>query len=1622
MANLARTFALGSQSGNPLEGDADALTLWVDGGGEWEFVPDAEVDADRGVVTADVDDEIGFSPLTVGLFEFDEPYYTVEITDTNEPVTVGETLTVAVVIENLGNDAADEPVELFYDESGDFVADTLADSQNVSVAPGDTGSVTLEWPTGDDDFGQDVTVEVRSEFDAATDFVTIEKDAAKDVAVVSSNEWFAEDVIAFALEPGLEDAGVAGEYQLDVVLPEAVLGSSASTAADDYDVIVVADYGQDPDSDAVEALYAELDEETGLVSFEDADFDGAISTRTAVFDDPDSVSDAGGDDAQLTITTDHPLFEGVGEAGETIDLFSEEGVFRTWFDGFDDGDVLGEIGEGSEETDGPAVGVTDDGHEVLLSITDGLYMEETSNRDRILANAVTFLAPLEEDAFFKVSELEPDNATVEQGETVDVSAVVTNTGGAVDEQVVELRIDHTTAATQTVELGGNETESVEFADIESEDLDVGTYEHGIFSDDSNQTGTLTIEEVDDGQITECTVIDEPGEYELTTDINATETCIEITADDVHFDGNNHTVSGDDSGSGVLVTGVEGVTVTNVTVEGWYTGVAFDGVEDSAVTNSTAVANGEYGFLFEDSSNNDVYGNQASENAFEGEFRTRGNDLYFDEGSDHNDVRDNVAVGNLEQGLATDERGIYVRDGEGNTLEHNTARDHADWGIRVDEPNTVVNNTAINSSGIGIDVGGDDAVVSDNYVAENGEFGIHVRSSSENTVVENNTIESNYDGIGIRTGAANTTVTGNTIQANENEGIILGRESTDTTLSENTLLGNENAGIHLQGAINTTLASNVVTGGGVGVLVSDFETSMGTQFRSTDTDLDDTTIHDTDEAALVVENDSERTSAEGLDIGASTAANTTLSFEAHNVRVDPVDPGALPDPTPPENKTSIDRYFEAEPTSDERGELLHLELGYVAGDLEGVDFETLSLWTFDADEGEWEPIADSSVDPERGVVTANVTEFSTFGAFATPSNAAIEIGDFADQFPNGEADDDYGTVEIPVEETAGVDTDDLAVSLELVGDTTGTVFDETADAGSLGAGSNTTVAFDVGTIDVPDSYAATVTAVADNAEEATRIESFEVLDPSTVSDCRVIDGPGVYELEENLTTDGEGSCIEITVSDVVLDGGENAITNEGATSGGVAIHANGDDAGIENVTVRTVSVAGWERGVVFENVSGGGIEFVSADGTTDPDVSPAGGSVGIDLLGADELTVSDVIAIRYDVGISLEDSTQNAFTGVAALQNEIGLEIVSHDGVVPDEPPESGVGAGNTFDGVSAVGNDAAGIRLEGVTDVAFDDVVADGSEIGFAAVDTHGVEVTNTTAIGDDAGFFAVVSTDLTLEEVVAVGDAEESVGVGLQMVDGATLSNVDVPRSEIGIAAEGVGEFALSNAAVDGSDVGIWTVGSNGTVDDSSVTNVTSVAVRLESMGDVEPESMADHGLDSVADAELESEAHVAFDALEMDDVTASFEGENVEIVPVSSPADAPGETVSLGQYVALENVSDENGWLELELHYGAVEIGDIDEETLSLWKDDDGSWSEVEGSTVDTDRQVVMGTVTEFTTVGAFGDEPSAEPSVDDYRDEETGVVETNGLREAISDWRAGVIDSDLLLAVVDAWKRGD
>jgi len=207
-------------------------------------------------------------------------------------------------------------------------------------------------------------------------------------------------------------------------------------------------------------------------------------------------------------------------------------------------------------------------------------------------------------------------------------------------------------------------------------------------------------------ISSCDTISNSGLFELQSDINNSPlgSCINITTNDVIFDGMGHTIEGDgqDFDVGINVTGsstLSNVTVRNVTVTAWGDGVEYDDVSGGLITNVNATSNELSGIVGTGSTTNvDIVANNASNNNF-----NYGFDLssLFD-----SNVTDNVAKNNGKIGFSG---GIRI------TFRNNTATGHSEYGFDVNNDNVFINNTASgNSNGAFKGV--------DNNTAENFDIG------------------------------------------------------------------------------------------------------------------------------------------------------------------------------------------------------------------------------------------------------------------------------------------------------------------------------------------------------------------------------------------------------------------------------------------------------------------------------------------------------------------------------------------------------------------------------------------------------------------------------------------------------------------------------------------------------------------------------------------------------------------------------------------------------------------------------------------------------------------------------------------------------------------------------------
>ncbi|MFT4945680.1 MAG: PGF-CTERM protein, partial [Halovenus sp.] len=113
--------------------------------------------------------------------------------------------------------------------------------------------------------------------------------------------------------------------------------------------------------------------------------------------------------------------------------------------------------------------------------------------DELASETATINIQDQSEAFFSVSDLTPQSATVEDGAVIDVSATVENIGDLEATQEVTLEIGEVPLV-QELTLNGSESETVTFADINVSAVGPGEYTHTFSTEDASTSGSLTVQE------------------------------------------------------------------------------------------------------------------------------------------------------------------------------------------------------------------------------------------------------------------------------------------------------------------------------------------------------------------------------------------------------------------------------------------------------------------------------------------------------------------------------------------------------------------------------------------------------------------------------------------------------------------------------------------------------------------------------------------------------------------------------------------------------------------------------------------------------------------------------------------------------------------------------------------------------------------------------------------------------------------------------------------------------------------------------------------------------------------------------------------------------------------------
>lgn len=241
------------------------------------------------------------------------------------------------------------------------------------------------------------------------------------------------------------------------------------------------------------------------------------------------------------------------------------------------------------------------------------------------------------------------------------------------------------------------------------------------------------------EISSCTTIDQPGQYVVGSDIQASDgpTCIDVQADDVVIDGAGYTISGQGSSGGQVGVSADSrsnVTVRNLELTDWATGVNFTSTTNGTVENVTARSN-SVGIELAGSTGNTVIDNTV---------RDSSNGIFLhsvgETSADENTVSDNRVV---NTSIA-----ITFIGADNNTVTNNTLLDSRVYGLSLlfsadgNDYNEFRDNTIINST--------EDAVCllksshntfENTYVEDSGRYDLYAVNGSVDNRAQNFTVTS-----------------------------------------------------------------------------------------------------------------------------------------------------------------------------------------------------------------------------------------------------------------------------------------------------------------------------------------------------------------------------------------------------------------------------------------------------------------------------------------------------------------------------------------------------------------------------------------------------------------------------------------------------------------------------------------------------------------------------------------------------------------------------------------------------------------------------------------------------------------------------------------------------------------
>ncbi len=1011
-------------------------------------------------------------------------------------------------------------------------------------------------------------------------------------------------------------------------------------------------------------------------------------------------------------------------------------------------------------------------------------------------------------------------------------------------------------------------------------------------------------------------------------------------------------------------------------------VVISGITMSNVVSGVQIVNSD-GAVIE---NNDLTGTGDIDNNFAGMISVWQ--------SDHTKIRNNQIYNSNKSILFHRGESVEMLD---NTIHDNQTGDIRGFGgiIVRDAPNSFIENNTIDYhsvSGVGYSIRGcDGAEIRNNSVRNASGNGFSVQDCSEFIFEKNKSIENSGHGLEIRR-LNDVLLSENVIQDNTISGIEsdFGSDGSDrVTVIGNNLSGNGDYGALFYGGEDLVINDNIITENRIGLRAGVTTSITGNQILNhTETGIE---IPNRAES-IEINNNNISGNAEGISYSRSVIINAIENWWG-----DASGPsGGVEDP-------------ETGTVANGSGDSVSESIRFDPWRESGIELQ--------------QPYFDVRIES----ITSPVVETESLEVYATITNSGTEAG--------------TQTIELRNFDQTVVDT--LELFLEPSGEESIVLTwqTETGDAGS----GNITMSSE--NEEVSESVTIQGEPVSSEITECVEIvspgtytlqydlTSEESCIKITSSDV-VLDGNGhiIARLEAGETAlegvgvdvqEGDQRLSNVTIKNVTLQNWADAVRFIGVHESEIIdINIFNSNRGIylasaQGSTFNNIYANKIDRGIsltslsdeisennIFENIR------IIGRGTGNAGLFP---DSGIDVSNGSGNTFNNIILQENGIGLQVWGSAaDNLFNQITIEESSAhGIELNSSnagnrfDDITVDKSEQYGIyinqSDGNRFTNLTVTESGYSGIRLSGnfqspinyVTDNQFENVVSISNQQNGISLSTANNNTFSTVTAennGQTSVNFGSRSNHNQFSDLKLTGGKEDGISVNFDSkynsFSGALISNHGTDTNDFGIS---IGGDSYQNQF---TDIEILN-GTNGfsirtdstTVDSVSISNTEGVGLELSndaSMNSLENIYLSGNATDFRT---FDGATNNSINEMSIGESRLSLEATDVTISASPQPGSLPEDMAAAGFFVEIDSVTESAKIEFLRFHYNQVDIDQLIEEDLNVWRFDEQVWSPPENesyvSGVNIEEKYVFAeNITEFSVFGVLSssDSEPEEPQVVD------------------------------------------